>query len=52
MEEALNPFILTKSSAQAIQGKAQELGMFTIVQDSLIKSMKGLTTVEDSLQLL
>lgn len=52
MEEALNPLILNKTSAQEIEWKARELGMLTIVQDSLIKSIGGLTSIEESLQLL
>lgn len=52
MEEQLNPLILGKASAHEIQRKAQELGMYTIVQDALIKSISGKTSIEESLQLL
>ncbi len=52
MEEPLNPLILNKASVQEIEHKARDLGMLTIVQDSLIKSISGLTSLEESLQLL
>lgn len=52
MEEALNPLILNKASVHEIERKARDLGMLTIVQDSLIKSISGLTSSEESLQLL
>lgn len=53
MEEALNPLILNKASVHEIDNMAKSLGMFSIVQDSLIKSIiNGSTSIEESLQLL
>jgi type IV pilus assembly protein PilB len=52
MHESINPLILSKASVQDLDAKARELGMINIVQDSLIKAATGLTSVEESLQLL
>jgi type II secretory ATPase GspE/PulE/Tfp pilus assembly ATPase PilB-like protein len=52
MNEALNPLILGKASVQELESKARELGMLTIFQDALIKSLAGKTSLEESLQLL
>ncbi len=52
MNEQLNPLILNKVSAQEIDQKARELGMVSIVQDALIKSVMGETSIEESLQLI
>lgn len=52
MEEALHPLILEKASATEIDHKARELGMVTIVQDALIKSATGKTSIEEAMQLV
>lgn len=52
IQEELNPLILNKASVQEIERKARDLGMFTIVQDALMKSISGKTSIEESLQLL
>lgn len=51
MHEELNPLILNKASVQDIERKARELGMISIVQDALIKSVTGKTSIEEALQL-
>lgn len=51
MEEALHPLVLEKASEAALETRARELGMISIVQDSLIKSATGKTSVEESLLL-
>ena len=52
MNENLNPLILGKASVQDLDAKARELGMVTVVQDALIKAATGLTSIEESLQLI
>ena len=52
MHEDFNPLILGKASVQDLDRKARELGMVSIVQDALIKSVTGKTSIEESLQLL
>ncbi len=52
MQEEFNPLILGKASVQDLDRKARELGMVSIVQDALIKSVTGKTSIEESLQLL
>ena len=52
MEDALAPLILENASAHEIDHKARELGMIGIVQDALVKSALGKTTVEEALQLV
>ncbi len=52
MEEALHPLVLEKASEAALEARARELGMVTIVQDALIKSATGKTSVEEALCLV
>ncbi len=52
MDEALHPLILDKASATEIDHKARELGMVAIVQDALIKSATGKTSIEEAMQLV
>ena len=43
--------ILAKDSANAMNDKAVEHGMITVVQDALLKALLGITTVEEALKL-
>ncbi|MFB0964430.1 MAG: hypothetical protein QMC36_01815 [Patescibacteria group bacterium] len=52
MDEALHPLILEKASAAELDHKARELGMVGIVQDALIKSATGKTSIEEAMQLV
>ena len=52
MDEALHPLILEKASAAELDHKAHELGMVGIVQDALIKSATGKTSIEEAMQLV
>lgn len=52
MHEDLNPLILNKASVQDLDRKARELGMVNIIQDALIKSVTGKTSIEEALQLI
>ncbi len=52
MQEELNPLVLNKASVQEIDRKARELGMINIIQDALIKSVTGKTSIEEALQLI
>jgi type IV pilus assembly protein PilB len=52
LEEALAPLILAKASVGELDRKARELGMVTIIQDALIKSAMGKTSIEEALQLV
>ena len=50
--EYLEPLILKKESAHAIQQEAIKHDMITIVQDALIKAVKWETTVEEAFKLI
>lgn len=52
VDERLDTLILNKSSANEIEKKAKELGMITIMQDAIIKSATGKTTIEETLKLI
>ena len=52
MSEQYNELIMSNSSENEIDHKARELGMTSIVQDALIKSISGDTSVDESLQLI
>jgi type II secretory ATPase GspE/PulE/Tfp pilus assembly ATPase PilB-like protein len=52
LEESLSPLILEKASVSDLDRKARELGMITIMQDALIKSAMGKTSIEEALQLV
>lgn len=52
MEEAMHPLILNKASSAELEHKGRELGMVTIVQDALIKSATGKTSIEEAMQLV
>lgn len=44
--------ILEKASATDIEKQARQEGLITILQDGLIKSLMGKTTLSEALQLL
>lgn len=52
VDERLDTLILNKSSANEIEKKAKELWMITIMQDAIIKSATGKTTIEETLKLI
>ena len=52
IEESLHPMILEKASATDIEKQARQEGLITILQDGLIKSLMGKTTLSEALQLL
>ena len=52
LDEEIQPLILERASASAIEARACESGMVKIVQDALIKAAGGQTSVEEALQLI
>nr|MDD3720764.1 GspE/PulE family protein [Candidatus Gracilibacteria bacterium] len=52
MEPYMEEMILREASANEMTEEAKKHGMITILQDALIKSALGLTTVEESLKLI
>jgi type IV pilus assembly protein PilB len=52
MSEEYNTLIMSNSSENDIDLKARELGMISIVQDAIIKSISGDTSIDESLQLI
>ncbi|MDD3303109.1 MAG: GspE/PulE family protein [Candidatus Gracilibacteria bacterium] len=52
VEPYLEEMILNRSTANEMTDIARKHGMLTIIQDALIKSAMGQTTIEESLQLI
>lgn len=52
MDERLDDLILNKSSANELEKRATDLGMVTIMQDSILKAATGKTSVEEALKLI
>ncbi|MDD2487201.1 MAG: GspE/PulE family protein [Candidatus Gracilibacteria bacterium] len=50
--EDLDSLILNKAPAFEIEEKAKELGMITIMQDGLLKSATGKTTIDEVMKLI
>ncbi|EKE29358.1 MAG: Type II secretion system protein E [uncultured bacterium (gcode 4)] len=52
VDERLDDLILNKSSANELEKRATDLGMVTIMQDSILKAATGKTSVEEALKLI
>jgi len=47
MTEEIKPLISQKASADILETKAKELGMTTMLEDGIKKSLQGVTTLEE-----
>ena len=50
MTEEIKDLVATKADAEAIQAKAEEQGMLSILQDGFLKAKSGQTTIEEVLR--
>lgn len=50
--ETIKALIIQRSSADAIQGQAEQEGMITMVEDGFVKAAQGITSIEEVLRVV